>query len=127
MSAFTDYVRNVFGRKSAGSLSIVQIVADIAGASGAVTLDVDDSSPEVTIARATTGQYTITFPGCQTVAVVGAHTLLAEAVGSAIYFESLSASAGTGAFETAVNTAAATAADPADGSRLFITLLCGKN
>ena len=123
--AFTDYVRNLFGRKNAGTLSLVQIVADI-GASGAVTLDADDSSSEVTIVLTTTGQYTITFPACQTVALLGAHSLLSEAVGSSIYFETLSA-AGTGTFETAVTTAGATAAEPASGTRFFITLLCGQN
>lgn len=123
--ALESYARNTFGPVQFGDLHLVLIQANI-GASGAVTLDAANSSPDVTITLATTGQYTITFPSCQTVHLLSAEALLAEAVGSAIYFESLSA-AGTGAFETAVNTAAATAAEPASGTRFFITLLCGKN
>ena len=124
--ALVDHCKNLHGRKNAGDLTLVQIVADI-GASGAVTLDADDSSPEVTISLSTTGQYAITFPKCQTAAVLGAHSLLAEAVGSQIQFEALSPTAGTGSFETVVTTAGATAAEPASGTRFFITLLCGQN
>lgn len=119
-----NYVRNVYGPQKLCDLSLVLIQANI-GASGAVTVDAAQSSPGVTCTLSTTGQYAITFPKCETVQLMGAHSLLAEAVGSAIYFESLSGTAGTGAFETAVNTASDTAAEPASGTRFFITLLCG--
>jgi hypothetical protein len=59
--------------------------------------------------------------------LLGANSLIAEAVGSQIQFEALSASAGTGSFETALTTAGATAAEPASGTRFYIALLCGSN
>ncbi len=123
--ALSSYARNLFGSVKLGDLSLVLIVADI-GASGAVTVAASESSPDVTCTLTTTGEYAITFPVCQTVFLLGANSLLAEAVGSQIQFESLSA-AGTGAFETAVTTAGATAAEPASGTRFYIALLCGAN
>lgn len=119
------YTLNLYGSRMLGDLNVVLIVAEV-GASGAVTLTAAESSPGVTIALNTTGQYDITFPKCQTVFLLGAHSLLAEAVGSQIQFEALSA-AGTGSFETALTTAGATAAEPASGTRFYIALLCGAN
>ena len=124
MSAFQDYARNLYGPKVMGELSLVLIVADV-GASGAVVLDADDSSPETTITLDGTGQYSITFPATERVFLLGAHSMIAEAVGSQIQFETL-LTAGSGTFETALTTAGATAAEPASGTRFYIALLCGR-
>jgi hypothetical protein len=124
--AFESYCKNLYGSKMLGDLSLVLIVADV-GASGAVTLDASDSSPDTTITLSTTGQSAVTYPKCQTVFLLGAHSTIAEAVGSQIQFEALDPSAGTGSFETALTTAGATAAEPASGTRFYIALLCGAN
>ncbi len=123
--ALPDYCRNLFGTKQFGDLSLVLIVADV-GATGAVTLAASESSPEVTITRATTGQYALTFPKCQTVFPFRPVVMAAEGVGDDLYFETC-LPAGTATLEAAVNTAAGTAADPTNPSRIFIALLCGAN
>lgn len=123
--ALASYARNLFGSIKLGDLSLVMIVADI-GASGAVTVDTDESSPDVNMTLSTTGQYAITFPKCQTVFPLRPVGLIAEGVGTDLYWETCLAS-GTGTLEAAVNTAAATAAEPASGTRYYIALLCGQN
>jgi hypothetical protein len=124
-----DYKPQLDTPKRQGRLALVYLQAAI-GASGAPTVDTEDSSPRVTLTRNTTGQYTMTFPKCVFVHIVGHSILLAEAtgVGGTIRPESLvAASGGTGTltFETTTDSAPGTAADPADGSRIFITLLVG--
>jgi|SRR5688572_710597 len=118
--AFAAYGRNVYAPTKFVDLNWVFIQAAI-GATGAVTRDAANSSPETTIARDGTGQYSITFPKGSFAQVVGAEVLLAESAGSKLFTEAVSATAGTASFEAA--TTPGTAADPADGSRVFITLL----
>lgn len=122
---FPDYKHGTFVPQKFGDLNHVFIVATI-GASGAVTRVADESSPETTITQDTTGQYSITFPKCQTAFPLRPVVILAEGVGSDLYWEAISATGGTGSFEAAVNTAAATAADPASGAKVYISLLCGQ-
>ena len=125
MSGNQDYARNHFGPNKFGSLSWVFIQAAITDGSGAVERDATNSSPETTIARDAAGTYSVTFPGGEFAQVVGAEVLLAENAGSKLYPEALDADAGTATFEAA--TAPGTAADPAVNSRLFITILVGRN
>lgn len=124
---FPDYSRGFYKPKQFGDMNMVVIVATIAGGSGAVTRVAAESSPETTITRDSAGQYSITFPKCQTAFPLRPVLLLAEGVGSDMYWEALSATSGTGTLEAAVNTAAATAADPADATKIYIALLCGQN
>jgi|GEM_PF-6211849 len=124
--ALPDYTRNVYSAQKFGDVSVCRIVATI-GATGAVTRVAAESSPETTISRSTTGQYAITFPKSETAFPFRPVVVLAEGVGSDAYWEALSATAGTGSFETAVNTASDTAADPADGAKIYIMLLLGAN
>lgn len=123
---FPDYSRGFFKPKQFGDMNVVVIVATI-GSSGAVTRVAAESSPETTITQDTTGQYSITYPKCQTAFPLRPVVILAEGVGSDMYWEALSPTAGTGSLEAAVNTAAATAADPASGAKVYIALLCGQN
>lgn len=121
-----DYKPQLDTPKRHGRMALVYLQATIAGGSGAVTIDSANSSPKVTIARDGTGQYTMTFPKSQFAHYVGGGVLLAEAAGSNVYPESLTAASGgvgTFTFETAVTPG--TAADPADASRIFVTLLVG--
>lgn len=95
-------------------------------ASGVATVDTTKSSPNVTCVKNGTGQYDLTFPKGQFVQPLGVVVLNTEAVGNEAYLEAISATSGTATFEFAVNTAAATAADPADTAVAHITMLLGK-
>lgn len=119
--AFAAYGRNVYAPTKFVDLNYVFVQATIAGGSGAVTRDAANSSPETTITRDGVGQYSITFPKGAFAQVIGAEVLLAESAGSKLYAEAVSATAGTASFEAAA--VPGTAADPADLSRIFITLL----
>ncbi len=123
-----DYKPQLDTPKRQGRLALVYLQATITDGSGAVLIDSEKSSPKVTIARNTTGQYTMTFPKSQFAHYVGGCVLLAEAAGSQVYPESLVAASGgvgTLTFETAVTPG--TAVDPAVDSRIFVTLLVGGN
>jgi len=117
----TSYARNLYGPTKFVDLSFVVIQATMAA--GVVTRDAANSSPETTITLDTTGQFSITYPKCLFAQVVGAEVLLAESLGSKLYAETVTPTSGTATFESA--TTPGTAATPADGSRLFITLLVG--
>jgi len=122
-----DYKPQLDTPKRQGRLALVY--AQVTFASGVATVDTDKSSPRVTFAKTGTGLYTMTFPKC-----VFAHLLSVEVansaggIGNAGYLLTLTPSSGgvgTATFEFDVNTAAATAADPADTCRAYITLLIG--
>lgn len=109
-----------------GRVKLVTIQATFTG--GTPTLDAANSSPGTAIAGAA-GDYTLTLGTTGTFGQwVGALMQLAEAtgVGATCNPEALSASAGTAAFETVTATAPGTAVSPADGSRVFITILIGR-
>ncbi len=121
-----DYKPQLDTPKRMGRAALVYLQATITDGSGAVLIDSEKSSPKVTIARNTTGQYTMTFPKVVFAHFVGGAVMLAEAAGSNVYPETLVAASGgvgTLTFETAVTPG--TAADPAVDSRIFITLLVG--
>jgi len=118
--AFAAYARNVYSATKLVDMNIVVLQATI-GAAGAVTRDAAVSSPETTITLDGTGQYSITFPKGTAGHIVGCEALLAEQLGNKLYPEAFSATAGTATFEHAV--APGTAAEPASGTRFFITLL----
>jgi hypothetical protein len=119
------YARNVYAPTKFVDVSIVIVQAVFASSGTTITRDAANSSPETTIVRDGTGQFTVTFPKCLGAHFVAGSTLLAEAtgVGADIRPESVSASLGSASFETSTATAPGTAADPADGSRLFFTFI----
>lgn len=119
-----DYKQNlVYTPLRFRHLHLVVIQAAI-GASGAPTLDSTTSSPNTTIARNSAGQYTITFPKGQVAFPLDASTILAEQDGSSGYWETLSATGGTGTLEFGVTPG--TPAEVANGARICIGLLLGK-
>ena len=102
------------------------VVAGDLAAAGTITVDADESSPQLTITRGGVGQFTLGLPKGQWLHPVGPPLrLLAEftAVSFAGY-ESISASAGTATFETSA--ANGTAADPATGEVIYLTLMLGR-
>lgn len=106
-------------------LHVVMLQATFA--SGVATVDTANSSPGVTFAKTGTGLYSMTFPKGQTAHYLGGEVAnSAGGIGNAVYLLTSSATGGTATFEFDVNTAAATAADPADTCRVFITFLLGK-
>lgn len=95
--------------------------------SGVATVDTLQSSPNVTCVKNATGIYDLTFPKgkfLQPVGIVVANT--SGGIGNDAYLLAHSATAGTAQLEFDVNTAAATAADPADTCVAYITMLLGK-
>lgn len=121
-----DYKPQLDTPKRQGRLALVYIQFTISDGSGTPVIDTDRSSPGTTIARNGTGQYTMTFPKSQFAHYMGGGTLLAEQLGSQVYPESLTASSGgvgTLTFEMAITPG--TAADPAQNTRVFVTLLVG--
>jgi len=109
-----------------GRISLVYLQATIAGGSGAPTVDTANSSPRVTLARNSAGQYTMTFPKCTFAHFVGGAVMLAESLGSNVYPESLTAaSGGVGTLTFECGTTPGTAAEVADNSRIFVTLVIG--
>lgn len=120
---FSAYARNVYAPQKFVDVQIVILQATYASSGNVITRDPDKSSPETTITRDTTGQFTVTFPKCVGAHVVGLSRMLAEAgAGQFIDAETLTASPGALTFET--STTKGTAADPADGERIFVTLIC---
>lgn len=93
-----------------------------------LTVDTATSTPGITVSG-TTGDYALAgIPTGTLFQWVGGMVQLAEAtgVGGDVRPEASSASAGTCSFETSTATAPGTAAAPAAGSRVFITIMIGR-
>lgn len=120
--AFQAYARNVYAPQKCVDVNIVTLQATYASSGNVITRDATVSSPETTITRDTTGQFTVTFPKGTGAHLVSLYRMISEAAaGQFIDPETLVASTGTLTFET--STTKGTAADPADGERIFVTLL----
>lgn len=120
---FAAYARNVYAPTKFVDVSIVILQATFASSGTVITRDAANSSPETTIVRDSAGQFTVTFPKCVGAHVVGLSRMIAEAAaGQFIDPETLVSTTGTFTFET--STTKGTAADPADGERIFVTLIC---
>lgn len=122
-----DYKPNLAGPLKLRHLSVVVIQATFS--SGVATLDTDASSPDVTIAKDTTGDYDITFPAGQFVHCIGVHLDPAaddptDANVADAYPRSLDAG-GTGKI-LFMHSDDGGLADPDDDTRLYLTLLVGK-
>lgn len=112
--------------RTRGRLKCVMIQATSDGT--LLTLDAANSEAGVSIGG-TTGDYTIAgLPKGDFGHWVGGMVQLAEAtgVGSTVNPETLVSTAGTASFETSTATAPGTAAAPANGSRVFLTLFIGR-
>lgn len=123
--ALESYARNVFGSRQLGDLSLVLIQAVMV--SGAPVLTASASSPNVTIALAAPGNFTVTFPNCVSAHLIGAWVSTngeSAGVGQSVHWETLVPSAGTGSFETTSETVD-TPVTPVDGDTIYVTLLCG--
>jgi len=124
----SDYALNIYAPIKYGKLSLVHIEATVSGGSGALTIDAAKSSPGTGITGGASGQATISFPKGKFVTPLGdPSVLLAESAGAKGSFEALDAN-GTGTVEFApAGGTAGTAAALADNSRVFITLLVGRD
>lgn len=116
------YALNIYGPNQFGDISVIVLQASFASAGPTITRDATQSSPDTTIVRDGTGQFTVTFPKSVFVHFVSAARSIAEAAaGQFIDLETLQS--GSATFET--STTKGTAADPADGEKLFFTFLIG--
>ena len=125
--SLTAYARNVYAPQKFVDFQIVTLQATYASSGNVITRDADTSSPETTITRDTTGQFTVKFPAGTGAHLVSLYRMIAEAAsGQFIDPETLSASlndgSGQGSLTFETSTTKGTAADPADGERIFVTL-----
>lgn len=128
-----DYKPQFDTPKRQGRLAIVYIQAAV-GATGAPTIDTDNSSPRTSISRDSAGVYSITFPKGQFVHPVGA--CITEPDASPVEGDGkvggfLSMSAATGGTGVGKVTFAASddglISEVTNGARINITLLIGGN
>ena len=129
--ALPDNASNLYSAGKFGDQTLVQLQAVFASSGPTITADAANTSPGVTITRDGTGQFTVKFPAGSTAHPLYLCRVLAEAgAGQFIDIESLTPSlndgTGLGSMTVETSTTKGTAADPADGERLFFTLLVGQ-
>lgn len=122
-----DYKPQLDTPKRQGRLALAYLQATFTDGSGAFTQSADNSSPRCVLTRNGAGQYTVTFPKVVFAHIVGVVLHAAESIGgSFVNPEVLTpAAAGGGTLTLETSTTLGTPADPASGSKLYVTLLLG--